>query len=109
MARLHKAWYRTPNLSETVDRLRRGVPFPDRSFVITFDDGYRSVYDEAFPILRRYGMSATVFLTVGEKRKIKQTGRLPSLYKRSMLNWREAREMQQAGFTFGAHTCTHPD
>lgn len=51
-----------------MDCPRQGKPFPERSFVITFDDGYQSVFNEAFPVLQRYGMSATVFLTVGEKR-----------------------------------------
>lgn len=64
MARLHDSGYRTLSLLEAVDRLRRGAPFPNRPFVITFDDGYQSVYAEAFPVLQRYGMSATVFLSV---------------------------------------------
>src|SRR5262249_3339422 len=79
IARLHKRGYRTVSLLEAVDCLRRGTPFPDRSFVITFDDGYQTVYDVAFPVLQRYGMSATVFLTVGEKGTANPAGRLPSL------------------------------
>lgn len=109
MARLHKSGRRTLSLLEAVDRLRRGAPFPERSFVITFDDGYQSVYDEAFPVLQRYGMSATVFLTVGAKGMRHSAGRLPSLGGRSMLSWPEIVEMQRAGIEFGAHTLTHPD
>ena len=67
MAKLSKNGYRTLSLLETVDCLQRETPFPDRSLVITFDDGFHSVYKEAFPVLQRYGMSATVFLTVGER------------------------------------------
>jgi len=109
MARLHENGYQTPSLLEAVDCLRRGAPFPDRAFVITFDDGYQTVYDEAFPVLQRYGLSATVFLTVGEKGAAKLSGPLPSLNDRSMLSWRQIREMQQWGIAFGAHTLTHPD
>ena len=109
MARLHESEYRTLSLLEAVDCLCRGVAFPDRSFVITFDDGDHSVYKEAFPVLQRYGMSATVFLTIGEKGMSKPDDRLPSLDGRSMLAWREIREMQRWGITFGAHTLTHPD
>ena len=109
MARLYESGYRTVTLLEAVDCLRRGMPFPERSFVITFDDGYYSVYTEAFPVLQRYGMSATVFLTAGEKATAKPASRLPSLNGRSMLAWHEMREMQHWGITFGAHTLTHPD
>ena len=77
--------------------------------VITFDDGYRSVYEEAFPVLQRYGMSATVFLTVGKANAANSRESLPSLKGRSMLSWRCIREMQNHGIVFGAHTMTHPD
>ena len=76
IARLHANGYRTLSLLEAVDCLRRSTPFPDLAFVITFDDGYQTVYEEAFPVLQRYGVLATVFLTVGEKREAKAPDRL---------------------------------
>jgi len=109
MGRLHESGYQTLSLLEAVGYLRRGVPFPDRSFVITFDDGYQSVYEETFPVLQRHGMSAIVFLTVGEKGTSGPGDRLPSLGGRSMLSWPQIREMHRGGIAFGAHTLTHPD
>lgn len=109
MAKLHEKGYQTLSLMKTADCLRRGVPFPEHSLVITFDDGYQTVYDQAFPVLQRYGMSATVFLTVGAKGATHSANRLPSLEARSMLAWYEIREMQRWGIEFGAHTLTHPD
>ena len=109
MARLHESGYRTLGLVEAADCLRRREPFPERAFVVTFDDGYQSVYDEAFPVLQQFGVSATVFLTVGEKGDGSAGGRLPSFEGRSMLSWSEMREMQRRGISFGAHTLTHPD
>jgi peptidoglycan/xylan/chitin deacetylase (PgdA/CDA1 family) len=109
MARLHDKGYRTLSLLELIDCMRSGAPFPDRSFVITFDDGYRSVYQRAFPILQRYGFSATIFLTVGEVGYRMDAERLPSLCGHSMLAWDEIKEMQRWGINFGAHTLTHPD
>jgi peptidoglycan/xylan/chitin deacetylase (PgdA/CDA1 family) len=109
MAKLHESGYQTLSLLEAVDYLRQGTSFPDRSLVITFDDGYQTMYDEAFPVLQRYGLSATVFLTVGEKGTAGPSDRLPSLEGRSMLTWREIREMHRWGINFGAHTLTHPD
>jgi len=109
MRRLHERGYHTVSLLDAADRLRRHAQFPGRSFVMTFDDGYQTVYEQAFPVLQQYGMSATVFLTVGDSRRARTTGRLPSLESRAMLSWEEIRRMQRAGVTFGAHTCTHRD
>jgi len=109
MARLHESGFRALSLLEAADYLRRGNPFPNRSFVITFDDGYQSVYEQAFPVLQRYGVSATIFLTVGDRGTAKSGGRLPPLECRSMLSWYEIREMHRYGIEFGAHTLTHPD
>jgi peptidoglycan/xylan/chitin deacetylase (PgdA/CDA1 family) len=108
-AGLHQARYRTMSLLEAVDYLRGGRPFPDRALVITFDDGYRTVHDQAFPVLQRYGMSATVFLAVGSGHTTSPAGRLSSLEGRPMLAWDEIRQMHRQGIDFGAHTCTHRD
>jgi len=109
MAKLQASGYRTLSQMEVVALFNSGELFPDHCFGITFDDGYQSVYTEAFSILQRYGMSATIFLTVGEGNTEKTNDSLPSLNGRSMLNWKEIREMHRWGIEFGAHTCTHPD
>ena len=109
IARLHGAGYQALSLIDAADCVRRRQPFPTHSVVITFDDGYQSVYDEAFPVLQQYGMTATVFLCVGQRATTTADERLPSLEARAMLSWREIKEMQGAGISFGAHTLAHPD
>lgn len=109
LAKLHENGYRTMSLLDAVDCLGAKKTFPDQSFVITFDDGYQSVYEQAFPALQQHGMSATVFLTVGEEGVTDPAHRLPPLNGRSMLSWNEIKEMKQWGIGFGAHTLTHPD
>lgn len=52
-------------LADAISRLARGASLPPRAAVVTFDDGFRNVYTRAFPVLRRYGIPATVFLTTG--------------------------------------------
>lgn len=99
--------FRTVALDDVVASLRRGTELPSRAVVMTFDDGYRSVYDEAFPVLQEHGMTATVFVTVGASGST--SDRLPPFEGRAMLAWSEIREMHRAGLAIGAHTLTHPD
>ena len=109
MRLFHQWGYRTLTLVDVIAYMRSHSAFPERSLVITFDDGYQSVYDHAFPILRRYAFSATVFLTVGANGKMGNSDRLPPMSNRPMLSWGEIREMQRYGVEFGAHTLSHPD
>jgi peptidoglycan/xylan/chitin deacetylase (PgdA/CDA1 family) len=48
-------------LSEAVECLKNGKPAPPNAAVITIDDGYADAYETAFPILKKYGMPATVY------------------------------------------------
>jgi peptidoglycan/xylan/chitin deacetylase (PgdA/CDA1 family) len=105
VARLAGAGIRTLPLADAVAALAAGR-VPDRAVCITFDDGYRSVYTDAVPALRAHGMTATVFLTVGET---SGAPRLPSLQGREMLAWSEVRELAGAGIALGAHSLAHCD
>jgi peptidoglycan/xylan/chitin deacetylase (PgdA/CDA1 family) len=109
MAMLQEAGYRTIPLLDLVACLRNGARPPAGSFVLTFDDGYRSVYEHAAPILARYNWTATVFLLGGARpRRAESAGPL-EMSGRPLLRWREIDEMRNAGLAFGAHTLTHPD
>lgn len=55
--------YKVVSMSGLLAHLASGCP--DSVMVITFDDGYRDNYENAFPVLQRYGMPATIFLTTG--------------------------------------------
>jgi peptidoglycan/xylan/chitin deacetylase (PgdA/CDA1 family) len=102
--------YRTLSLLDAADRIRRGDSFPSRGIVITFDDGYRNNYTEAFPILQEYGYSATIFLTTQHcGRTNNWPGQHSSIPPLPILSWDEIREMTGHGMDFGAHTRSHPD
>jgi peptidoglycan/xylan/chitin deacetylase (PgdA/CDA1 family) len=109
MADLSRRGYRKLAMQQVADVLVGDGTFPVRSFGVTFDDGYRSVYEEAFPVLQTYSIPATVFLMVGEKRSRNLDSPLPSFQGRTMLAWKEIREMHRFGIDFGAHTLSHPD
>ncbi len=62
MEYLAKNGFKVISLAQLAGFLAGNEPLPRKSVVITIDDGYKSTYDIAFPILRRYGFPATVFL-----------------------------------------------
>lgn len=53
------------HLGEALRLLEESRPLPPRAVVVTFDDGHRDNYTNAFPVLRRLGVPATVFLSTG--------------------------------------------
>lgn len=100
---------RTIGLDEAVRALRTGA-VPDDAVVLTFDDGYESVYTEAFPLLERFGATATVFLIADHVgRHNDWPGHVSPVGRQPLMSWAQVAEMQRAGHRFEAHTCTHPD
>jgi peptidoglycan/xylan/chitin deacetylase (PgdA/CDA1 family) len=89
--------YRALALAGLVDSLRVGGSIPDRTVAFTFDDGYRSVYTEAFPRLRELGWPFTVFVCPEDV----DQGRGP------FLTWAQLREMAAAGATVANHGLVH--
>ncbi|MDQ6717778.1 MAG: polysaccharide deacetylase family protein [Gemmatimonadota bacterium] len=78
---------------------------PKRPVIITFDDGYRSTYEIAWPILRRWGFSATVFLV---SKLIGKTNEWDADEKQEpLLSETEILAMLADGASFGSHTETH--
>ena len=81
---------------------------PDKLAMITFDDGYEDNYEYVLPILSKFGIKATVFVTTGfingeidiAKEHITYCGLRP-------LTWEQIRQMSKSGISFGAHTHTH--
>ena len=100
---LHENGYRTVSLAEVASQLQKPGFSDDKRIVITFDDGYNDFYCGAFPLLSRFGFSATVFLPTAF------IGNTPLQFKgRDCLTWAEVRELSRHGVLFGSHTVTHP-
>ncbi|MCP5055527.1 MAG: polysaccharide deacetylase family protein [bacterium] len=82
---------------------------PDR-VALTFDDGFRSVHDAAFPVLRDADAPATLFLTTGflgsDNHWPGQPGCAPRF---SMLDWEYVEALHGSGWAIEAHTGRHLD
>ncbi len=94
------------SLDEALERF--GTDGADRLFVITFDDGYADVYDNAFPVLAALRIPFSLYLTTAPIEEqtngtFKRSGAVP-------LSWDRVAEMHATGLvTIGNHTHTHPD
>ena len=100
---LRNAGYRAIGLKEAWEGLETGVDLGN-TVVITFDDGYRDLYTEGLPVLKQCGFTATLFLTTD------RIHRTPARIEGTdYLTWRDVRELQREGITFGSHTLSHPD
>ncbi len=92
------------NLTELLDsNTSNGV-------ALTFDDGMKSVYTEALPVLREHNVPAHLYLTtsvVGKDNKWPTQPAHASIFE--MLSWDEIGKLQEAGVYIESHTNTHPD
>lgn len=61
IAALTEAGYTAVSLEELYSYVAYGATLPEKPVVITFDDGYDSNYEYAYPILKKYGQKATIF------------------------------------------------
>jgi peptidoglycan/xylan/chitin deacetylase (PgdA/CDA1 family) len=96
----HMAWLAQNGYTgirlDTMLRCMRGEPLcPPQPVVLTFDDGYADAYDAAFPILQRYGFSATFYIVTGF---VGQPG---------YMGWEQVAALRDSGMEIGSHTIDH--
>lgn len=80
---------------------------PEKAVVLTFDDGFQSNYKNLFPILKRFGFNATIFLTtdfIGRRMTWRKAKGIPDF---PMLSWEQIRIMQSYGIDFQSHGASH--
>ncbi|WP_291643702.1 polysaccharide deacetylase family protein [Clostridium sp.] len=88
--------YVTLTLDETYVFFENNKPVPEKSVVLTFDDGYVDNYVDALPILKKFGFKATIFVITGEVDKSK-----------SYMNVEQLKEMEASGMDIQSHTVHH--
>ena len=106
LATLARLGYETISFARWLAYRRGDGTLPRRPIIITFDDGYRSLAQFAWPLLQRFGFSATVFLVSDQIGKTNAWD--PPEPAEPLLGPTEIAKMQAAGIHFESHTRTHP-
>ena len=101
MRYLKENGYRTVSADAVPGLLASAGAVQKNTVCLTFDDGYRDNYTNAFPVMDRYGLHGTVFLTAAFMEDGENAGG-------EYLRWDEIARMRKSGlFTFGCHSFSH--
>lgn len=87
--------YAVISLSELLKGLRNGQ-LPPKPVVITIDDGFKSNFTLAYPVLKKYNFPATLFIYTNFIEKNSNS-----------LTWGEIKEMTENNLEIGSHTLSH--
>lgn len=87
--------YTVLTLGAAVAKWKAGKALPDKAAILTIDDGYLSFYENGWPLLKKHGFPATLFV---------QTGTVGG---NDFINWPQIKEMQKAGIEIGNHSHEH--
>ena len=88
--------YRSISFTELADALNYGAPLPDRPVILSFDDGWENQFQYGFPLLQKYGFSATFYIVSGY------------VDHQNFMTTDQLQTMIAAGMTIGGHSHTHP-
>lgn len=92
--------FQTVNFSDVAAYFNQGIALPlDRGkqpVIISFDDGWKTAFSEALPLLKKYGMTGTMFLPTN------------LLGKGIYMNWEQVKKLHGAGMEIGSHSLSHP-
>ena len=96
MEYLDRAGYSVVSLREAAEMIRKGDR-NEKTVALTFDDGPVNFYTNAFPVLKKHGFAATVFVVSD---RVGAAG---------YLSGEQVREISDAGLDIGSHSDSHPD
>jgi len=97
MAYLQDKGYQSISLDQFYQAEYFGETLPAKPIMITFDDGYADNYTTAFPILKKYGFTATIFMVSSY------------IDGEGFMTWPQLKELAANGWQIEGHTANHTD
>lgn len=97
MIYLQQQGYQSISMRQLFGALYNGEPLPARPVLLTFDDGYADNFENAAPILEKYGFGGTFNIITG------------MVGNPDYMNWDQVLALEDMGMEIGSHTATHPD
>ena len=96
LAYLKKHDYTVLPLGKALERMDSGQNLPGKTAVLTIDDGYASVWENALPLLDKFGYKATIFVPASH------------VGGGNYLSWEQVAALQKKGHEIGNHSHSHP-
>jgi peptidoglycan/xylan/chitin deacetylase (PgdA/CDA1 family) len=97
LAELKSGGYTVMALPDIVKALEKGTALPDRTIALTIDDAYLSVYEDAWPRLKKLGLPFTLFVATDPVDQGIQ----------GYMSWSQIRELSKSGVAIGSQTASH--
>jgi peptidoglycan/xylan/chitin deacetylase (PgdA/CDA1 family) len=107
MAYLKKRGFAFYTASELTEHFREHGSFPPNAVTLTFDDGWKDNYTNAFPVLKQLGIKATIFLVPSCIGQTSAKAQADGESGREHLSREEILEMARHGIEFGSHSMNH--
>jgi peptidoglycan/xylan/chitin deacetylase (PgdA/CDA1 family) len=109
MAYLKRIGYEAIDLDAVYHYVMESTSVCSKPIVITFDDGYRDNLDNAYPVLEKYGMCATIFLATDYLGATNRWNAAEGVMQRPLMAWEDIRQaLKSPLLSFQPHTCSHP-
>lgn len=99
--------YQTISLATWHELTTQGKKLPPKSIILTFDDGYKDNWEQAAPLLKKYGFSATVFMVAGEIGKENNWDNIPPRRGAPLMSLEELKGWVAQGCEVGSHGVSH--
>jgi len=103
---LQKKGYYSASWENWQNAKRDKTPLPGKAVIMTFDGGYLDFFQYAWPLLKRYNFTATVFLvaeSIGETNSWEKA----EFEEVKLMGWPEIRQLRDAGIEFGSMSATY--